>query len=182
MSSCSPPQPVYWVATGQDVRSHWRKHRAPGLCLTANLRRNFHTIHERLGIIKTPWTNQQTYKNTNRRSFDDTRNSRTAKFNMYHECACLIQQACTWDKAISEQHSKDVVMLWCGPKVCTHVWTNLWIATRRNRSEVNASRYGYGHRYPELGMEAVWKIEVIDFPAFIVVNDQGQDFFKKWLG
>ena len=32
--------------------------------------------------------------------------------------------------------------------------------------------------YPELGMEAVWKIEVVDFPAFIVVDDKGNDFFK----
>jgi tartrate dehydratase beta subunit/fumarate hydratase class I family protein len=37
-------------------------------------------------------------------------------------------------------------------------------------------------RYPELGMEAVWKIDVKDFPAFIVVDDKGNDFFKKWLG
>jgi len=34
--------------------------------------------------------------------------------------------------------------------------------------------------YPELGMEAVWKIDVKDFPAFIVVDDKGNDFFKKW--
>ena len=33
--------------------------------------------------------------------------------------------------------------------------------------------------YPELGMEAVWKIEVEDFPAFIVVDDKGNDFFGK---
>ncbi len=32
--------------------------------------------------------------------------------------------------------------------------------------------------YPELGMEAIWKIEVIDFPAFILVDDKGNDFFK----
>ncbi len=32
--------------------------------------------------------------------------------------------------------------------------------------------------YPELGMEAVWKIEVEDFPAFIVVDDKGNDFFR----
>ncbi|PWE56614.1 fumarate hydratase [Metarhizobium album] len=32
--------------------------------------------------------------------------------------------------------------------------------------------------YPELGMEAVWKIEVIDFPAFIVIDDKGNDFFQ----
>jgi fumarate hydratase class I len=32
--------------------------------------------------------------------------------------------------------------------------------------------------YPELGMEAVWKIEVVDFPAFIVVDDKGHDFFE----
>ena len=31
--------------------------------------------------------------------------------------------------------------------------------------------------YPELGMEAVWKIEVRDFPAFVVVDDKGNDFF-----
>ena len=33
--------------------------------------------------------------------------------------------------------------------------------------------------YPELGMEAVWKIEVKNFPAFILVDDKGNDFFKK---
>jgi fumarate hydratase class I len=31
--------------------------------------------------------------------------------------------------------------------------------------------------YPELGMEAVWRIEVEAFPAFIVVDDKGNDFF-----
>ena len=33
--------------------------------------------------------------------------------------------------------------------------------------------------YPELGMEAVWRIEVEDFPAFIVVDDKGNDFFDQ---
>ena len=33
--------------------------------------------------------------------------------------------------------------------------------------------------YPELGMEAVWKIDVVDFPAFIVVDDKGNDFFEQ---
>ncbi|MEX1217476.1 MAG: fumarate hydratase [Acidimicrobiales bacterium] len=33
--------------------------------------------------------------------------------------------------------------------------------------------------YPELGMEAVWKIEVEDFPAFVVVDDKGNDFFEE---
>ena len=33
--------------------------------------------------------------------------------------------------------------------------------------------------YPELGMEAVWKIEVEDFPAFIIVDDKGNDFFAN---
>jgi len=36
--------------------------------------------------------------------------------------------------------------------------------------------------YPELGMEAVWKIEVENFPAFIVVDDKGNDFFSEWMG
>ena len=34
--------------------------------------------------------------------------------------------------------------------------------------------------YPELGMEAVWKIEVENFPAFIVVDDKGSDFFDEF--
>jgi fumarate hydratase class I len=34
----------------------------------------------------------------------------------------------------------------------------------------------------EDGMEAVWKIEVENFPAFIVVDDKGEDFFEEWLG
>ncbi|MDW8847451.1 class I fumarate hydratase FumA [Erwinia sp. MMLR14_017] len=33
--------------------------------------------------------------------------------------------------------------------------------------------------YPELGMEAIWKIEVENFPAFILVDDKGNDFFQK---
>jgi fumarate hydratase class I len=32
--------------------------------------------------------------------------------------------------------------------------------------------------YPELGMEAIWKVEVENFPAFIVIDDKGNDFFK----
>ena len=35
--------------------------------------------------------------------------------------------------------------------------------------------------YPELGMEAVWKIEVEDFPAFIVVDDKGNDFYAQLM-
>ena len=33
--------------------------------------------------------------------------------------------------------------------------------------------------FPELGMEAIWRIEVVDFPAFIVIDDKGNDFFKE---
>lgn len=33
--------------------------------------------------------------------------------------------------------------------------------------------------YADLGMEAIWKIEVKDFPAFIVVDDKGNDFFAE---
>jgi fumarate hydratase, class I len=36
--------------------------------------------------------------------------------------------------------------------------------------------------FPEMGMEAVWRIEVVDFPAFLVVDDKGNDFFEKWRG
>ena len=33
--------------------------------------------------------------------------------------------------------------------------------------------------YPELGMEAVWRIEVVDFPAFVIIDDKGNDFFDE---
>ena len=33
--------------------------------------------------------------------------------------------------------------------------------------------------YPEFGMEAIWKIDVVDFPAFILVDDKGNNFFEK---
>lgn len=36
--------------------------------------------------------------------------------------------------------------------------------------------------FPELGMEAIWRIEVEDFPAFIVIDDKGNDFFQQWEG
>ncbi|HTR71723.1 MAG TPA: fumarate hydratase [Mycobacteriales bacterium] len=36
--------------------------------------------------------------------------------------------------------------------------------------------------YPELGMEAVWRIDVADFPAFVVVDDKGNDFFADTTG
>jgi len=36
--------------------------------------------------------------------------------------------------------------------------------------------------YPELGMEAVWRIEVRDFPAFVIVDDKGNDFFADTTG
>ena len=35
--------------------------------------------------------------------------------------------------------------------------------------------------FPELGMEAVWRIEVKDFPAFVIVDDKGNDFFADRL-
>lgn len=35
--------------------------------------------------------------------------------------------------------------------------------------------------YPELGMEAIWKIDVVNFPAFILVDNKGNDFFKQAL-
>lgn len=35
--------------------------------------------------------------------------------------------------------------------------------------------------YPELGMEAIWRIEVEDFPAFIIMDDKGNDFFKDLI-
>jgi fumarate hydratase class I len=36
--------------------------------------------------------------------------------------------------------------------------------------------------YPELGMEAIYRIEVVDFPAFILIDDKGNDFFAEMGG
>ena len=44
----------------------------------------------------------------------------------------------------------------------------------------NSIKKGEVLEYPELGMEAVWKIRVEDFPAFVVVDDKGNDFFARW--
>ena len=35
--------------------------------------------------------------------------------------------------------------------------------------------------YPELGMEAIWKVEIEEFPAFIVVDDKGNDFYAQLM-
>jgi fumarate hydratase class I len=35
--------------------------------------------------------------------------------------------------------------------------------------------------YPEFGMEAIWRIEVEDFPAFIVIDDKGNDFYAELM-
>ena len=53
---------------------------------------------------------------------------------------------------------------------------------RRRGWPRTASRKVEVLEYPELGMEAVWKIEVRDFPAFIVVDDKGNDFFADPSG
>ena len=37
------------------------------------------------------------------------------------------------------------------------------------------------HEYPEFGMEAIWKIRVEDFPAFIVIDDKGNDFYAELM-
>ena len=37
------------------------------------------------------------------------------------------------------------------------------------------------HEYPELGMEAIWKIQVEDFPAFVVIDDKGNDFYAELM-
>ena len=36
--------------------------------------------------------------------------------------------------------------------------------------------------YEELGMEAVWRIEVENFPAFVITDDKGNDFFEQFTG
>ncbi len=52
---------------------------------------------------------------------------------------------------------------------------------RRPGSRSGAGQYQAPEcvEYPELGMEAIWKIEVEDFPAFILVDDKGNDFFQQ---
>ena len=51
--------------------------------------------------------------------------------------------------------------------------------TSYNDSRINDIKSIECLEYPELGMEAIWKIEVEDFPAFILVDNKGNDFFKQ---
>ena len=66
-----------------------------------------------------------------------------------------------------------------GPRELPAAWRVLSRQHRRRRGEAGAGidQEGRGSEYPELGMEAVWKIEVENFPAFIITDDKGNDFF-----
>ena len=73
---------------------------------------------------------------------------------------------------------REIVLRQCA-KRAKHIWSSGSIGgvaaeagTERHQKSRGSSEY------PELGMEAVWKIEVEDFPAFIVMDDKGNDFFK----
>ena len=60
--------------------------------------------------------------------------------------------------------------------------TLLLIEAMKTFNEIKAPRSGIIKKievleYPELGMEAVWKIEVKNFPAFVVIDNKGNDFF-----
>jgi len=46
-------------------------------------------------------------------------------------------------------------------------------------SIVAASVFDLRLEFADLGMEAVWRIEVVDFPAFVVVDNKGNDFFAE---
>ena len=52
-------------------------------------------------------------------------------------------------------------------------------AARRRGWRRDCIRHVEVVEYPELGMEAIWKIDVVDFPAFIVTDDKGNDFFTE---
>ena len=69
-----------------------------------------------------------------------------------------------------------------GVRRATAASTSARSAARRRGSPRTASRSVEVLEYEELGMEAVWKIEVEDFPAFIVVDDKGNDFFTDPSG
>ena len=49
----------------------------------------------------------------------------------------------------------------------------------RDPGQRTASRKVEVLEYPELGMEAIWRIQVENFPAFIVTDDKGNDFFSE---
>ena len=58
-----------------------------------------------------------------------------------------------------------------GISLCAGVW--LHVLSQSSIKSIECVEY------PELGMEAIWKIRVEDFPAFILVDDKGNDFFKQ---
>jgi fumarate hydratase, class I len=68
---------------------------------------------------------------------------------------------------------------------CSRCMSEIWrILSRLNRGPANrfaqdCIRKAEVVEYPELGMEALWRIEVENFPAFIVVDDKGDDFFEE---
>ncbi len=68
------------------------------------------------------------------------------------------------------------------PATPTAASTSARSAGRRARLAQDCIKSQEVIEYPELGMEAVWKIEVEDFPAFIVVDHQGNDFFTDPSG
>ena len=51
----------------------------------------------------------------------------------------------------------------------------------RNSSFTYKGKHVAVHEYPELGMEAIWKIEIQDFPAFIVIDNKGNDFYAELM-
>jgi fumarate hydratase, class I len=53
------------------------------------------------------------------------------------------------------------------------------VRRRRRRSGARRRRAGRVPQYPELGMEAIWRVEVEKFSALIVIDDKGNDFFQE---
>ena len=66
-------------------------------------------------------------------------------------------------------------------EACAEAWWLLSRLDRRQRRQLaeHCIRKVEVLEYPEFGMEAIWRIEVEDFPAFIVIDDKGNDFFKE---
>ena len=70
-------------------------------------------------------------------------------------------------QAVTDACKKHGGSIWALSVVRLHLWL------RTNIKSIECVEY------PELGMEAIWKIEVEDFPAFILVDNKGNDFFKQ---
>ena len=83
----------------------------------------------------------------------------------------------------AERGGADVLFKYRGAEPCALILGRTTLPDLFGDVHVDQHRWAWIELRPDrpwVGMEAVWKIDVVDFPAFVVVDDKGNDFFAKW--